>query len=559
MIFILTPPNHGAATVEDGGTPNDPTDDSIEYKSYAGWNGYDVLVYQIEDADGDTDNATVSISVGDVNDPPVADANGPYGGFSTDAITLDGSGSFDNDGYITNYEWIINGSTLYNGVSATFDLDLSSYSVGVYSVELIVTDDDLFNDSDTTILNVGSPPVADVGGPYDNDYGDFLVHFDGSESYDIDGEIVNYTWDFGDGSTGFGVQPNHSYEPTTGIYVITLTVEDNDGLTDSDSTSVKFYPEDEFPAIVQIISPEDNDIVGGIVMVEWFAIDDTLLGEELPIYLFYSPKGMDYNWHRVTEPVCNNVDLEHGNYAWDVNGLSDGEYTLLVEAAGTGGIGTDSVNIKVSGSGTSTHVDVNIIDTTIESSGYVKNGDSVEITAAITGLDASFLTNNEITADLSGFGLGIVPAKSYNKFEAVWTIPNVQCQSEGTIAITVFAGDDASGSTSIIADNTDPTLSLKKPTNGIYFYNSLLFPFTDKIIIFGPIDIELGISDENGVDRATIIIDNIVVKTINDPPFKWYMNQQLTGRHKLKVIGYDHAGNSIEISQMITVFNFFGN
>jgi len=57
--------------------------------------------------------------------------------------------------------------------------------------------------------------------------------FDGSGSSDSDGSIVNYSWDFGDGSSaGTGVTTSHVYSQT-GTYTVTLTVTDNGGLTNS--------------------------------------------------------------------------------------------------------------------------------------------------------------------------------------------------------------------------------------------------------------------------------------------------------------------------------------
>ena len=53
-------------------------------------------------------------------------------------------------------------------------------------------------------------PVADAGGPYTG----FLnesVTFNGSGSSDSDGNITNYTWDFGDGNVGYDMVTNHSY------------------------------------------------------------------------------------------------------------------------------------------------------------------------------------------------------------------------------------------------------------------------------------------------------------------------------------------------------------
>ncbi|MEV6286309.1 PKD domain-containing protein [Kribbella sp. NPDC051770] len=54
--------------------------------------------------------------------------------------------------------------------------------------------------------------------------------FDGSGSSDAEGPIASYAWTFGDGGTGTGVAPNHTYA-TAGTYTVTLTVTDGGGLT----------------------------------------------------------------------------------------------------------------------------------------------------------------------------------------------------------------------------------------------------------------------------------------------------------------------------------------
>jgi PKD repeat protein len=65
----------------------------------------------------------------------------------------------------------------------------------------------------------------------------FLVTVNGSGSFDPDGSIVSYAWDFGDGSTATGVTASHSYA-TLGTWWITLTVTDDDGLTASFESQV---------------------------------------------------------------------------------------------------------------------------------------------------------------------------------------------------------------------------------------------------------------------------------------------------------------------------------
>jgi PKD repeat protein len=81
------------------------------------------------------------------------------------------------------------------------------------------------------------PPIADPGGPYSGEAGT-AVHFDGSGSYDVDGAIVAYSWDFGDGETGTGSQLEHAYA-SAGSYSVSLTVTDDNGLTDTSMTTAE--------------------------------------------------------------------------------------------------------------------------------------------------------------------------------------------------------------------------------------------------------------------------------------------------------------------------------
>ncbi|MGC9529870.1 MAG: PKD domain-containing protein [Candidatus Bipolaricaulaceae bacterium] len=64
------------------------------------------------------------------------------------------------------------------------------------------------------------------------------VTCDGSLSFDEDGNVVEYIWDFGDGTRGLGPIVSHTYR-SGGSYRLSLEVYDDQGLTDRRETKVQ--------------------------------------------------------------------------------------------------------------------------------------------------------------------------------------------------------------------------------------------------------------------------------------------------------------------------------
>ncbi|MFC1717980.1 PKD domain-containing protein, partial [Candidatus Poribacteria bacterium] len=90
-------------------------------------------------------------------------------------------------------------------------------------------------------LYVSSPsvssPIADVGGPYTVVLNQ-QVTFDGSGSSDPENDPLTYDWDFGDGNTGTGVNPTHTYT-IADDYTVTLTVSDGTHISIPSTTSIE--------------------------------------------------------------------------------------------------------------------------------------------------------------------------------------------------------------------------------------------------------------------------------------------------------------------------------
>lgn len=177
-------------------------------------------------------------------EPPVADADGPYGGDEDVAIDFDGSESYDLDlGDTLTYAWDFGDGTTGTGVSPSH-----AYLWGdTFAVILTVDDGNGNTDTATTsatVAEVNDEPVADANGPYIGTVGEAIT-FDGSGSSDFDNEdgtdandqVLTYAWAFGDGETGSGVTASHTYAEA-GTYTVVLTVTDDDGATDTDSQDV---------------------------------------------------------------------------------------------------------------------------------------------------------------------------------------------------------------------------------------------------------------------------------------------------------------------------------
>ncbi len=178
-------------------------------------------------------NSPLSVPLtGRGNTPPLCVAGGPYVGIVGEVVLFDGRQSADPGGGVTGYTWDFG-----DGATGSGPTPQHVYTVGgTYTVRLTVGDACQATSSCTTTAVVLVPPICNAGGPY-LAFPGTPVQFDGRASYDPDGTIVDYAWDFGDGSTGSGPTPTHTYlVPAT--WVVTLTVRDNDGITRSCNTIV---------------------------------------------------------------------------------------------------------------------------------------------------------------------------------------------------------------------------------------------------------------------------------------------------------------------------------
>ena len=170
-----------------------------------------------------------------LNHPPIASfTESSESVIVGETIYFNASDSYDPDGTIISYFWDFGDGTNTTGVVVNH----SYADNGNYTVTLMVTDDEGATDSATatkTILN--RSPVAGFSESAETVYTGETISFNASSSYDPDGTIVSYFWDFGDGSNATGVIVNHTYVDS-GNYTVTLTVTDDDGATGTDTVKI---------------------------------------------------------------------------------------------------------------------------------------------------------------------------------------------------------------------------------------------------------------------------------------------------------------------------------
>jgi PKD repeat protein len=214
---------------------------SVTKPGYLGWQAATLVI------GGITRNIDVTlVPLFPTNTAPTADysytpANPPVGAW----VQFDGSSSSDSDGTVVSYAWNFGDGTTDSGVGVWHRFN----TPGTYIVTLTVTDDDAATDTMTQAVQVGTSnqsPVAAFSATPTNPMVNGWVQFNGSTSADTDGTIASYAWNFGDGSTGNGSQVWHRFT-TSGTYIVTLTVTDNDGATDSTSLAVQVGPSNQSP------------------------------------------------------------------------------------------------------------------------------------------------------------------------------------------------------------------------------------------------------------------------------------------------------------------------
>jgi PKD repeat protein len=226
--------------------------------------------------DQDATSSFLELVVKVLNRVPVAMGDATPAQVSTmEEVTFDGTSSKDEDGTVLWFRWDFGDGTYGFGRTAVHEFA----DGGVYNVRLTVTDDDGGEASTTVEVTVSNrKPVAVAGDDQQTRTG-IPIRFDGRGSYDLDGSIAMYHWDFDDGSSTDGSVVSHSF-PTYGTFTVVLTVTDDDGATTQDNLTVvvdNVEPVARISGVDHVLSGDEiqldgtgsYDLDGNIVEYRW--------------------------------------------------------------------------------------------------------------------------------------------------------------------------------------------------------------------------------------------------------------------------------------------------
>jgi DNA/RNA endonuclease G (NUC1)/PKD repeat protein len=233
-VAVIVPHDHGLADIHTSGDleiiavnmPNDPGVRNVPWETFKttvdaieALSGYDLLAALPDGIE----------RIVEANDrAPTASAGGPYAGTEGSAIGLSAAGSTDPDGDALGYTWDFG-----DGMGGTGATPTHTYADnGTYAARVIATDPYGAADTAEATVNVNNaPPVITslttpaspvaVGSPA-------VVAVTLTDPGSADTHTINVNW--GDGATTAGL--THAYS-ATGLYTVSLTVQDDDGGVDT--------------------------------------------------------------------------------------------------------------------------------------------------------------------------------------------------------------------------------------------------------------------------------------------------------------------------------------
>ena len=336
--------------------------------------------------DGTIDSEPVTVNIEATNTAPVANAGADMNQDTGSIITLNASNSSDFNNDPLTYFWTLQSQPSGSGIvlidSDTVSPSFTANIAGTYQFGLVVNDGTIDSNSDSVIITttrapINTAPVA-VAGEDRAILAKLLVQLDGSNSSDIDGDVLSYRWTFNakPQNSAATLSDNSIVNPTfiadlRGTYLLSLVV--NDGQIDSEIDSISLASINSAP--VANAGPDQTVKTATVVTLDGTNSSD-LNGDTL-----------NYRWNINSVPSGSNAELSAQNIAHP---------TFTADIAGT-----YAIDLRVDDRNIISEPDqvLIVVSTSVANSHQAKNIDSQATISHQSITNADFITVQ--TADSS--------------------------------------------------------------------------------------------------------------------------------------------------------------
>ncbi|MEW5761087.1 MAG: PKD domain-containing protein, partial [Candidatus Thermoplasmatota archaeon] len=207
----------------------------IVNKTYVRSGVYIVVLYVI-DNEGLSNSTYIKVFLRNRLPIPIIKVE-PMEAYTCDEIIFE-SLSFDYDGNIVSYYW-----NFGDGKSSEEKFVKHSFTYpGNYTIVLYIIDDNGAKNKTNIIMKIKNRAPIPYIGKILEWFTNKKIEFNANSSYDPDGVIINYTWDFGDGEIGYGIIAQHIYK-NEGKYLVKLKVKDEFGVKNETSINITIKTE----------------------------------------------------------------------------------------------------------------------------------------------------------------------------------------------------------------------------------------------------------------------------------------------------------------------------
>ncbi len=452
-----------------------------------------------------------------------------------------------NSLYFGSHELPLNINTPAEEIAFTYDgvvysrpvLAAAEYGLGKV---VAIADEECLNnefiyENDNRILGeniirwfIKKKPIAIIDSPLNND--EFLstdtIFFDGSSSYDPDGDDLTYLWS-SNISGEIGNTVSFSLSLPIGQHTITLEVSDETGLTGTAEITLKVLS----PPTVTIKFPNDGSLLSGNQEVSGNASDNDGTVQKVEVRV---DGGI---WQEATD-ISGSGDWSSWTYPWDTTLESDGSHIISVQSLDNDGLNSliDSITVTVDNTppiisgaivSSKTHEKATIEWETDEiSNSYLEYWveDSSEV---LTKKDEAFVMHHSFTLT------GLSPSTTYL----------FRLESTDMAGNTQRTDEDGEFTTTQPPDTTPP-------------YGVITDPEKNETLK-GEVPIKVDASDDFGVASVEFYINNKLKFTDDTPPYSWLWDtadgQYPDGQYYIKIEVKDTSSNKYSDEIPVTLDN----